>query len=231
MNRTGRALASKETDQQLAFYYRMEQGVSLLFWGGVVTTLLVSGLLRLDSVRSLGVPPYMAGGLIMLAGVFQMRQAGCGIRCERLLTYGWWLCVLAVYFMPFYFWWDAVPFRLFMLLNVLTGVYCMLFFLVAINGALGEMNSHFSEYIFRMQCVFGAYSVIVLQVVPVSVMVILTLLRAARSGNHVLFELQRLLGGVPFWGLALLIIPVTITLANCWCARGLCRERIIHRLT
>lgn len=221
---------------------RLSQGFSCVFWGLPVALLFCVQILLLDvlvadprlriSMRQL----YFMLFLTMLATICVGTWKFCLVKVigPRWRTRGrssFVFAVLVLYFSPFLYWWKALPYHLYLTLNLFGLILVVIGLLISMNLLSIELGRFLEDRSLRKESkLFLALNALVLAV-PTAGAIGWAALVSWKNQSVDSFGLGFLaLFRLPYpWKLmlfVLLFLPISLTLANLWRVKEILVERL-----
>ena len=200
----------------------LAQGLSCWLWGIPGAVLLSIREMPFEWGMPFQLPLFAVPYLLVLVGAVKMarvRSAGDRWRCEarRAMI----LCILALYLAPFLFWWRRWPQSAYLMANVWVLIACGIALLAQVNRLVRTLGAALGDPALAAEAeLFRAVVWIVLGLPTVAAFAYV-LTASFRSGAAVTLQFEDALLATPAWGLALLLVPLSITLALVWRAKDL----------
>lgn len=200
----------------------LAQGLSCWLWGIPAAMLLSIRELPFEWGIPFQVPLFVVPYLLVLTGAVKMarvRSPGDRWRSEaqRALI----LCIVAAYLTPFLFWWRRWPQSVYLMANVWLLVACGVALLAQVNRVVRTLGACLGDPALAAEAeLFRAVVWIVLGL-PTLAAIAFVITASVRTQQPVTTQFETALLATPSWGLALLLVPLSITLALVWRAKDL----------
>jgi len=221
---------------------RLSQGFSCIFWGLPVGLLFCVQLLILDvmiadpRIRSSVSHLYFALFCVSLAticfGTFRLGAVKVlGARWTRRARLSTVLAFFSLYFSPFLYWWQAVPYDAFLTVNLFGLILSIVLFLISLNFLSMELGRYLGDNSLRRESkLFLGLNALVLAVPSSSAFAWVTYrgLQGESSLNIGMQFLNLFRLHYP-WRLSLFVVlflPVSLTLANIWRVKEILLDEI-----
>lgn len=211
---------------------RLSQGFSCIFWGLPVGLLFCVQLLILDvmvadprirtSLSHLYFALFCAILAVICFGAFKLWTVKViGDIWTRRARFCTWAAVLCLYFSPFLYWWQAVPYDVFLTINLFGLILSVVLLLISLNVLSMELGRFLGDNSLRRESkLFLGLNALVLAVPSTGAFAWVTYqsLQGKSTLNIGLQFLNLFRLHYP-WRLTLFVIlflPVSLTLANLW---------------
>lgn len=200
----------------------LAQGLSCWLWGIPAAVLLSIREMPFEWGMPFQVPLFAVPYLLVLVGAFKMaRIRSCGDRWRSEARRALGLCLFALYLAPFLFWWRRWPQSVYLMGNVWVLIACGIALLAQVNRLVRSLGAALGDPALAAEAeLFRAVVWIVLGL-PTLAAFVYVIAASFRTGEHVTLRFEAALLATPSWGLALLLVPLSITLALVWRAKDL----------
>ena len=209
---------------------RLARGYACIFWGIPLTLLLYLHRVRLGSPSRglLQLPGYVLGVVLIYWGLLLLYSVGeispLWLRRVRRAIAS---VFLMVYFAPFVYWWQRLPYETFFLINILLLAVCAMWLLMLVNGTIEELAGLRGWHALRNLAEISAWSVIFLMVLPFLALFLTSLASTVRFNGNLFAELAALQRRVPLWAAALPLVPCAATMTAAWRGKEHCLEAAV----
>jgi len=202
------------------------KGFSRIFWGLVLTAVLLLSQTRIEFLTSVRLPAFFAGTALHFWGVATLWRAGLiGPRWRGRLLLAGLLVLLEIYFFPFALWWKAMPYVLYFACNVGVLILSVIASLFVCNMIAADVFRSFSLKGECLEAQIYGVAVVFFMALPLLVAVVSSMIAALRYETVFCDELIGLIYRVPVWLYIIVMIPFSLTLATLWKARDRSYQR------
>lgn len=226
-------ILSRRDQESLAsiHFITLVKGFSRLFWGLALTAILFLSQAKLEVFSGVRVPAYFLGTVVHCWGLLTLRKAGSiSARWKPRLTVATLLALAEIYFSPFAYWWQTMPYISFFTFNVGALAAAVIISLYLSNIIVADFFGRLSLKGEKLEARIYAGLVIVLMAAPILAAVVFSSVSALRYQTIFLDELIEAVHAVPIWFYVIATVPYSLTLAVLWKARDrsyqqFCKEK------
>lgn len=206
---------------------QLNRGFSCFFWGIPLSLFLAVGLMNIRLLSQIKAPAYVLGILVVYWGLILLKRTklpapGWSRHVHQALV----VVFLLVYLSPFTEWWRQMPHLLFFTANAALFLLCTVWLLILLNKLAGDVAKSLYDRTFLVETQLCGWSVPVFIVLPVLGLFIYVFLTAIRHETGIVFELTQINRIAYHWGMALALLPFTLTTAIAWKTKERCLEAV-----
>ena len=204
---------------------QMARGFSCSFWGIPISLLLFFGAVDVDVMEKVRLPAYILGVLLVYVGFILLhRSRPVSSRWKSWARQGLLLSFVLVYFSPFVYWWERLPFAPFYIANMLVLVICATWLLLSVNRLASEIGRALGDRTFALEADLCGWCTVCLLGLPILLSLGFTIHSTGLAELDWLTQWVTLNATLSRWVYIFILIPITLTMTSAWKAKESCMQ-------